>query len=77
MTVMISSDFLSEYELYKTDDITGLLENVKNAYINGATIDTAKYNCIGSHDDILTADAIQIAQRIIYIVDIIEGGYKL
>jgi hypothetical protein len=66
MKILLTSSFYSEFELYEgITDIKAFIEAVKNQ-------DTSKYNIIGCQDDILTADAIQQADKVIYIDDILD-----
>ena len=65
--VLFTTDFFSEYELYKTADADGLIEEAKRAYIDGATIDTVKHVLIGCQDDFTADIARKLADKIIYV----------
>ena len=65
MIVMITSDFYSEYELYRTEDPEDIKKDITN-------IDTSKHELIGSHDDIWTDEALKMADEVIYIEDYME-----
>jgi len=71
MIIMISSDFYGEYELIKATDAEAVREYARKA-ANGIDADLpADAEIIGSSDDITTDEAIQTADEIIFISDLI------
>lgn len=71
MIVMITSDFYSEYELYRTDDFEGLKDLYKEYLEQGEIeIDINKYKLLCCQDDITTEAALKIADQVLYIGDI-------
>lgn len=75
ITVLITTDFYAEYELYKTDDIDDL-KHVTKLMVNGDDViepDPAHHKLIGSNlgtgKDIDTQTAIKMADEIIYLSD--------
>ena len=73
MKVLIAADFLSEYELYETNDIEDL-KDITRRFENGENVapDTTKHKLIGSQDDMLASEARAAADEIIYVCDLIE-----
>ena len=71
MIVMITSDFYSEFELYKTDDLEKLKELSKEYLAQGEIeIDINKYKLLCCQDDITTEAALKISDEIIYLSDL-------
>ncbi len=73
MKVLITSDFYSEYELYETDNPTGL-KNYVALMANGYDVDPdpKQYRLLGSDSDFTTCEAIEMADEIIYVSDYIH-----
>ena len=74
MKILIATDFYAEYELYETDKPEGL-KNYISLMLLGSDIelDENKYKLIGNQDTIETQEAIEQADKIIYISDIAEN----
>lgn len=72
-TVLITSDFFSQYELYRTADVEELKDIIR-AYEAGEDIapNPDRHQLIGSQDEISTEDAKQRTDEIIYFEDIIS-----
>ena len=69
---MSTSDFYTEYEIYKTDNITGLKNYVAIMALDNTSdikLDPIKYQLIGSQDNIDTETALKMADEVIYISD--------
>ena len=70
MIVMITSDYYNEYELYKTEDLSDIENSLKTYFETGVyEMDPGKHELIGSQDTIDTDDAIETADKILYIDD--------
>lgn len=72
-TILVTTDFYSEFELYETTDPDDLKEYLTALY-NGESveIDETKHELIGSQDDIDTQDAINAADETIYCYELTE-----
>lgn len=68
MIIAIVSDFWGEYELYKTNDKSDIIEAIKQ----DETPDASKHLLIGCQDDFTAEIAQRIADDVIYISDILE-----
>lgn len=66
-TILVTTDFYSEFELYETTDPDDLKEYLTALY-NGESVelDETKHTLLGSHDDISADDARAAADEIIY-----------
>jgi hypothetical protein len=67
---MITSDYYSEYELYKTEDLNDIENSLKTYFDTGVyEMDPSKHELIGSQDTVDADDAIETADKILYIDD--------
>lgn len=71
MKILIASDFYYEYELYKTSNRDNLIKHIK-ALASGAPVISEGLELIGDQDTIDTQDAIQQADEIIYVNELID-----
>lgn len=72
-TILVTTDFYSEFELYETTDPDDLKEYLTKLYSGeDVELDEAKHELIGSQDDIDTQDAINAADETIYTYELVE-----
>jgi len=72
MNILIASDFLYEYELYKTDKPQELKKHITKL-LNGEDItDKGDFELLGYQDTMTTDEALEIADETWYISDIID-----
>lgn len=71
MIIAFVTSFWSEYELYKTESPRECINDLKQAYYNGASIDTNKYILVGCQDDFSASVAQKICDEVVWIDDIL------
>lgn len=74
MKILMASDFLADFELYETDNEIELIDCFK-AMLNGSDVELndKHHKLIGSSEDTLeTDDALNQADKVVYISDLME-----
>lgn len=72
-TILVTTDFFSEFELYETTDPDDLRDYLTRLY-NGEDVelDETKHTLLGSQDDTETSEARAAADETIYTYELAE-----
>ena len=71
--ILVTADFYSEFVLYETtdaDDLKNWVRDMVNERFR--PLDESKHQLIGSSDDLLSEDAINAADEVVYMGDLEE-----
>lgn len=71
--ILVTADFYSEFVLYETtdaDDLKNWVRDMVNERFR--PLDESRHQLIGSSDDLLSEDAINAADEVVYMGDLEE-----